>query len=79
MFVGNLFSRPKPQPEKPVIMPLYTLKVSVQKILQGENGQPDKPSHSVCVSSSDLSLAETKDMQKDLAPILISWLDKDDE
>lgn len=60
-------------------MPLYTLKVCVTKVLQGENGQPDKPSHAVSMSSSDLTLAETKDMQKDLVPLLVSWLDKDDE
>lgn len=61
-------------------MPLYTLKVSVQKFVQKEDGSiPEKPTHAVCISSGDLSLDETKLMQKELLPVLAGWLDKDDE
>lgn len=73
-----LFSRSKPQPEIKA-MSLYTLKVSVQKIKQAEGSTPESPSHAVCISSSDLSLEETKAMQKELLPVLTGWLEKDDE
>ena len=60
-------------------MPLYTLKVCVSKVEQGENGAPDKPQHSISLSTSNLTLDESKTMQKELAPVLLGWLDKDDE
>ncbi len=76
--IAFLFSRSKPQPEIKV-MPLYTLKVSIQKITQAEGSAPERQSHSVCISSSDLTLDETKAMQKELLPVLSSFLEKDDE
>lgn len=59
-------------------MPLYTLKVCISKTEQGENGSPDKPQHSVTISSSNLTLEDTQAMQKELVPTLLGWLDKDE-
>ncbi|HEX2901151.1 MAG TPA: hypothetical protein VHS96_15640 [Bacteroidia bacterium] len=59
-------------------MPLYTLKVSISKIEQGTDGKPDIPQHSVCIQSNNLTLEETKDMQKELAPALLGWVEKDE-
>lgn len=59
-------------------MPKYTLKVCISKVLQGEAGAPDSPEHSISISSSNLTLEETKDMQKELVPALMGWLDKDE-
>lgn len=59
-------------------MPKYTLKVTVEKIEQGENGQPDIPQHSVVITSHNLELAETQAMQEELVPPLLGWIKKDE-
>lgn len=59
-------------------MPKYTLKVTVEKIEQGENGAPDIPQHSVVIQSHNLELAETQAMQEELVPPLLGWIKKDE-
>jgi hypothetical protein len=57
---------------------LYTIKVCISKIEQGEGGAADIPQHSVSITSNNLTLQETKDMQNELAPVLLTWIDKDE-
>lgn len=59
-------------------MPLYTLKVSIAKIEQGEAGGPDIPQHSVCIQSNNLTLENTQAMQEELVPALLGWIKKDE-
>lgn len=59
-------------------MPKYTLKVTVEKIEQGENGSPDIPQHSVVITSHNLELADTQAMQEELVPALLGWIKKDE-
>jgi len=59
-------------------MPLYTLKVCIAKIEQGEAGAPDIPQHSVSITSNNLTLENTQAMQEELVPALLGWLKKDE-
>jgi len=55
--------------------PLYTLEVAITKTEQAE---PSLLQHSIVIKSCNLSLANTIEMQNELAPALLGWLKQDE-